>query len=197
MVCLDSMFTGEHPKCWNNTPCGLDEDVAEQTLWSNCDRNSIFNGFNSFMIAVLANACWPEECANQREIVQRTPLVPHQGYTLDCGVHALIHFANLTLHTDAYLAALAPDRQLYFDEGYVHQTRQQLLHWSTEVVNGFDVGLKEFYQGLRRFGDHFKVQAVRMDGDLAVQQKSPATAPISKASLVRNARLPDLRILRL
>ena len=50
---------------------------------------------------MIADACWPVQGgARHDEIVQITPLVPHQGYTLDCGVFTVIYFAGLFLKTD-------------------------------------------------------------------------------------------------
>ena len=52
---------------------------------------------------MIANACWPlQGDAKHREIVQITPLVPHQGFTNDCGVHTVIYFAGLFFQTDRF-----------------------------------------------------------------------------------------------
>jgi Ulp1 family protease len=83
------------------------------------------------MIALLADACWPLPGAKQRTIVQKLPLVPHQGYTQDCGVFTVIYFAGLFFQTDTFLAAFEPRRRLTFPENLAKDTRTQMLEWST------------------------------------------------------------------
>ena len=106
---------------------------------------------------MLANACWPlQGDAKHREIVQITPLVPHQGFTSDCGVHTVIYFAGLFFQTDRLIAALEPGRRLLFPENFTLDTRRQMLEWSTQVVNGYDVGLDEFLAQLRQIPEYFE-----------------------------------------
>ena len=150
---------------------------------------------------MLANACWPlQGDAKHREIVQITPLVPHQGFTSDCGVHTVIYFAGLFFQTDRFIAALEPGRRLVFAEDLVLNTRKHMLEWSTQVVNGYDVGLGEFFAQLRLIPDHFQsqFQVALQDGEWAAQQNVPkGIAKVRTNSLVRTARLPDLRFLQL
>jgi len=102
------------------------------SLQSLLDRKIVFDGFNACFVAMLANACWPlQGDAKHREIVQITPLVPHQGFTNDCGVHTVIYFAGLFFQTDWFIAALEPGRRLVFAENLVLNTRKQMLEWST------------------------------------------------------------------
>jgi Ulp1 family protease len=81
---------------------------------------------------MLADACWPVPGgAKQRKIVQKLPLVPHQGYTLDCGVFTVIYFAGLFFETDTFLAAFEAGKRLVFPENIAIDTRRRMLEWST------------------------------------------------------------------
>ena len=104
---------------------------AAQNLNALLEDGVAFDGFNACMIALLADACWPLPGARQRTIVQKLPLVPHQGYTQDCGVFAVIYFAGLFFQTDTFLAAFEPRRRLTFPENLAKDTRTQMLEWST------------------------------------------------------------------
>ena len=147
---------------------------------------------------MLANAIWPSPGVKQREIVQKTPLVPHQGATLDCGVFSIIHFASLVTRTDEFLAAFEPGRRLIFPKGFAQQTRRQLLEWSTWVVNGYDVPLKDFYEQLKLIPEHFEVHTAAHDGEWALQQNAHEGAPkVRTDSLVRKVLLPDVSFLRI
>jgi hypothetical protein len=67
-------------------------------------------------------------------------------------------------------------------------------------VNGYDVGLGEFLAQLRLIPEHFQsqFQAALQGGEWAVQQNVPkGIQRVKTNTLVRTARLPDLRFLRL
>ena len=98
---LDSIWAGDSSRVWRNIPTGAEYDKSTGKLQALIDPDLVFDGFNACLIAMIADACWPlQGGARHQEIVQRTPLVPHQGYTNDCGVFTVIYFAGLFLKTD-------------------------------------------------------------------------------------------------
>ena len=67
-------------------------------------------------------------------------------------------------------------------------------------MNGYDVGLNEFFAQLRLIPDHFQsqFQAALQDGEWAVQQNVPKGIPkVRTNSLVRTVRLPDVSFLKI
>ena len=201
VVVLDSIWDGTGPKRWRNLDVGRDYEQAAQYLNGKLDNGLAFDGFNACFIAMLANACWPVPSgAKQRTIVQKLPLVPHQGYTNDCGVFTVIYFAGLFFETDIFLAAFEAGRRLVFPEDIAINTRRHMLEWSSQVVNGYDVTLEDFYQQLRLIREYFQFKfRVDPQGDeWAVQQNArQGSQRVRTASLVRNVRLPDLGFLML
>jgi len=56
----------------------------------------VLDGYMKYVCAVLAQIFWPEPIVSEpRRVVQRFPLMPHQGATLDCGVHTFYYLAAL------------------------------------------------------------------------------------------------------
>ena len=56
----------------------------------------VLDGYMKYVCAVLAQTFWPEPIvAEPRRVIQRFPLMPHQGATLDCGVHVFYYLAAL------------------------------------------------------------------------------------------------------
>jgi hypothetical protein len=63
-------------------------------------------------------------------------------------------------------------------------------------VNGYDVGLKEFYEQLKLIPDFFEVHTATQDGEWALQQNAHESAPkVRTDSLIRKVLLPDVSFL--
>ena len=58
----------------------------------------VHDGYLRYLFAMIAQMFWPEDMTKPRRVVQKFPLVPHQGLTNNCGVYTFYFLACLYLH---------------------------------------------------------------------------------------------------
>ena len=79
---------------------GEEHDAAETKIgFDPKNAGLIFDSINSHLLAMLANAVWPTD-NKKRMIVQKTPLVPLQGATLNCGLYSIYFVACMLLRKE-------------------------------------------------------------------------------------------------
>lgn len=121
---IDSAWTGHIDKTWPG--CGLkdkkaDPEMQALELFKDQPTNGRFYGLNAIMrytLCYIASILWPSSKPNRR-VVYKYPLVPHQGTTLDCGLHVINHIACMVLQPDRYFSGLERNCRITFDRRFI------------------------------------------------------------------------------
>jgi hypothetical protein len=154
----------------------------------------VLDGYMQFVCALLAQIYWPEKLYAPRPVVQRFPLTPHQGPTLDCGVYTCYYLAALHAHPEAFLEAFSPARRLVVTANFGSEFRGVMVQAALAAVNAYDMGLDEFLQQVGQLHDAVRPYSdVQNDQELVQQnQASPDRVLRAANDLVRPGRFPSL-----
>jgi hypothetical protein len=152
VLVLDSLWSGSMSlQEFERTGCPIkpDQDAVFEKLDDRADRMVVLDGYLRYVVAVFAQIFWPADITKPRRVIQKFPLVPHQGGTNNCGVYAFYFLACLYVDPVSFLRALGPGKRLVVGSTFAEEHRKMLLDSARDAVNAYDVSLEEFYLRLR------------------------------------------------
>lgn len=163
VLTLDSMWNGGmklHE--FKRTGFLVDNGQYEvfKTLEDQAEKMVVHDGYLRYLFAVLAQMFWPEDMTKPRRVVQKFPLVPHQGATNNCGVYTFYFLASLYLHPASFLRAFEPGNRLVVSESFGMDHRNLLLYSALDAVNAYDGSLDEFFGRIRHMQSQIRVYVV-------------------------------------
>jgi hypothetical protein len=131
VLTLDSNWSGvlslDEYKLLSLADMSVSDTLAFQKLADQGTGMVVLGGYLKHVVALLAQIFWPEDMSKPRAVVQRFPLVPHQGSTNNCGVYNIYFLACLQLRPAEFLSAFAPGRRLVVGPKFGAEYRDFLL----------------------------------------------------------------------